>query len=176
MQVSVNRLKSMKKEKFVKFKGRITITKRKVPFWLSLFQRFGLFRKAGKIVSIKEYKNIFTTVGKYSLLDRMKGDTKGEITYLALGDGLVAPAVGDTTLGNELFRKLITQRTRTLLVFYTSTFLMTTEGNYTYKEAGLFGDAATATTNSGTLFTRLAIDEVKTSGESLTIDYNIVAT
>jgi len=165
----------MEKGKLPFFKGTVKITKRKVPFWITPFQKLGFFRSFGKVISVNKYENVFCNVGKYSILDRMKGDNKGEITYLALGSNTTTPLATDTTLGTETFRKLITTRTRTGLIFYTSTFLATTEANGTHKEMGLFGDNATGTTDSGTLFTHLTINETKSSGETITIDYDIEA-
>ena len=162
---------------FPQFKSLlIKFTYRKVPFWARLFQKLGLFLRVGKIVKISEYKtNVFVNTGKTSLLKRMAGLNYGEITYLALGDNTAAPSASDTKLGNELFRKAVTQKSAGGLTFYSKTFISSTEGNYTYKEAGLFGDDATGTKDSGTLFTRIAIDETKTSGQSATVEYNVIA-
>ena len=163
---------------FPQFKSLlIRFTYRKVPFWARLFQKLGLFLGVGKIVKISEYKtNVFVNTGKTSLLKRMAGLNYGEITYLALGDNTATPVASDTKLGNELFRKAVTQKSAGGLTFYSKTFISSTEGNYTYKEAGLFGDDATSVKDSGTLFTRIAIDETKTAGQSATIEYNIIAT
>lgn len=161
------------KEHSPQFKGSITFTRREVPAFLGFFQKFGFFLKAGKIVSIKKYNNIFVNSGKQSILDRFTGLSTGLITYLALGSGTNVPLASDTTLQTETYRKVITSRTRSGLKFYSSTFIPSTEGDGTYKEIGLFGDSATASANSGTLFTRAAVDEVKNSGESVTIDYDL---
>lgn len=167
----------MYQESFPMFKPcLIRFTYRQVPTWARWFQKFGLFQKVGKIVKIKEYKtNVFCNAGKSSLIKRMAGQTKGEVTYLALGDSTTPPAVDDTALGNELFRKAMTQRWANALTLYTKTFITSLEGNYAYKEMGMFGDDATATPDSGTLFTHIAINETKTYGQSATIEYNVVA-
>lgn len=167
----------MNKDNFPQFKPqKITITKRQVPKLARFFQRFGLFKKAGRVISQNEYQvNVFCNSGRTSLLERMSGDTKGEVTYLALGDDTGTPAVGDTALGNELYRHGVTSRSVTGLTLYTSTFIPSTEGNHAYKEMGLYGDDAGAGADSGTLFTHLVIDETKSAGQSVTIDYDIVA-
>ena len=160
----------------LKFKGTITITERKVPKWARLLELFGFYdivKSVSEVVSIKKYSNIIVTTGKQSILDRMKGDSKGEITYVALGSNVAEPAVGDTQLGTEVYRKQITTRTRTGVIFYSSTYIPTGEGNGTHKEIGLFGDDATAVADSGTLFTHAVIDETKAAGISVTVDYNI---
>jgi len=150
------------KDSFPKLKGIITITKRE--------------DKTGKVLSIHKYRNVFCDSGKLSILRALAGDnTKGVITYLALGDSTTAPAKTDVKLGNELYRHGVTLREASGLTFSSSTFIPSTEGNGTYKEMGLFGDDATGTKDSGTLFTHLAINETKSSGESMTVDYDIVA-
>ena len=156
---------------------KIKFTYRKVPFFIGLFQRFGLLHEFGEIIKIKEYKkNIFTTDGKESLIARMAGGvSNGEVTYLALGSGTTTPIAGDALLETETFRKLLTQRIAGALILTVKLFITSIEGNATYKEMGLFGDAATAVANSGTLFTHLAINETKTYGQSATIEYIITA-
>lgn len=164
-------------EQFPSFKPlKITFTKRQVPSWASFFQCFGLFKKVGRIISQNEYViNVFCNSGRTSLLERMAGETKGELTYLALGDDTTIPVTTDVALGNELFRKAIASSSASGLTLSTSTFITSTEGNHTYKEMGLYGDDAGAGADSGTLFTHLTIDETKASGQSVTIDYDIVA-
>ena len=150
----------MYKDTFPKLKGIVTITKR---------------NRTGKILSIHKYENVFCNSGRLSILQALAGDnTKGVITYLALGDDVTAPNAADTVLGNELYRHIVTQREASVLTLATSTFIPSTEGNGTYKEMGFFGDDATGSANSGTMFTHLAIDETKSAGESLTIDYDII--
>ena len=78
-------------------------------------------------------------------------------------------------LQTETFRKAVTDREASGLKFYSSTFIATNEGNGTYREVGLFGDDATGSANSGTLFARASINETKVDGESVTIDYDIEA-
>jgi hypothetical protein len=53
------------------------------------------------------------------------------------------------------------------------TFFTTTEGNGTLREAGLFGDAATDGINTGTLFSKLAINRTKSASDTLTMSWDI---
>lgn len=168
----------MKIQEGLKFKGTLTWTALKVPRWAIPLEKIGLYdivKLVSKKILVSKYENIIVTAGKHSILDRMKGDSKGEITFVALGSNVAAPAVGDTQLGTEVYRKQITNRTRTGVIFYSSTYIPTGEGNGTHKEIGLFGDDATAAADSGTLFTHAVIDETKAAGISVTIDYNIEA-
>lgn len=164
-------------EKLPQYKGRVTFTKRCVPKWAIPLERAGFYdltKRVSPIVGITVYANVFTTAGKHSILDRMKSDAVGQITYLGLGSGVTAsPMASDTALEIETYRKVITKRTRTGLIFYSSTYIPTNEAVDTHYEIGLYGDDATSSTPSGTLFARAYIEEVKALGVSVTIDHNI---
>jgi|WetSurMetagenome_2_1015567.scaffolds.fasta_scaffold100197_2 hypothetical protein len=125
-------------------------------------------------VDISSYHNLFVTVGRNSLAERLKGSlTAGIMTYCALGTGTNAPNAADTKLQTEVFRKLISVRSRTDNVARMETFYLTTEANYALKEAGLFGDDATATVDSGTIFCRTAINRTKTSAQTMIIQWDV---
>lgn len=120
--------------------------------------------------------NMITTVGKESLADGFIGTTsnnKGIATYCAVGTSSVAPALGDIALGAEIFRKLIAVRSRSNNIASFQIFFTTAEAIGTLREAGLYGDDASATTNSGTLFARTAINRTKSSNDTLTILWTV---
>ena len=122
------------------------------------------------------YKNMFVTAGKNSLADHIRGTTannKGIITYCALGTNSTAPALGNTTLGTELARKLVSVRTVAANVATFETFFTTAEAIGTLREAGLFGDDASATADTGTLFCHVAINRTKTSNDTLTLSWTV---
>ena len=122
-------------------------------------------------VTIKEYENLFTTVGKNSLFQRLAGDSsKGLITYGAVGTGLSTPSITDIKLNNEVFRKSISTLLVNNTLLIARLFLSTSEGNYYLKEFGLFGDNATGSTDSGTLFDRCIVEHNKVSSETVTIE------
>lgn len=132
--------------------------------------------KTGRIKDVSIVKNMFVTAGKNSLADSLRGTTannKGIITYTALGTGITAPALADTTLQTELGRKLISVRSVSANVATFQTYFGTSEVNGTLREAGLFGDDASATANSGTLFCRAAINRTKTSSDTLTLSWAV---
>lgn len=132
--------------------------------------------KTGK-KRVYEYKNLVTTLAKESIADGLRGNTtsnKGIITYCALGTGTTAPALGDTQLETELVRKQISARSATNNQALFETFFNTSEGNGTLKEAGLFGDDASETTDSGTLFCRVAINRTKTSSDTLSLSWTVI--
>lgn len=122
------------------------------------------------------YKNLVTTAGKVSMAAALRGDTssnKGIITYCAVGTGTNAPALADTDLQTELDRKLVGVRSNSSNAAIFQTFFNTSEANGTLREAGLFGDDATDTADSGTMFTRTAINRTKNSSQTLLIYWSI---
>lgn len=132
--------------------------------------------KTGRIKSIDHVKNMFVTAGKNSLADSLKGTTsnnKGIISYCALGTSATAPTLADTLLIAELARKAVSVRSVVGNIATFQTFFTTGEANGTLREAGLFGDAATASANTGTLFCRAAINRVKSSSDTLTLSWSV---
>lgn len=136
--------------------------------------------KTGKLRSLDIKKNMFVTTGKNSIAQRLRGDTtnnRGEISYCALGTSSVAPQLTDIKLITEIQRKLISTReinTGAANSAEFTTFFNTSEGNGVLREAGLFGDNASATVDSGTLFCRTAINRTKSSADTLTLVWNVI--
>lgn len=134
-------------------------------------------------VRVREYDNLITTAGKAAIARRLIGDATydpntGQCTYGAVGTGTTAPAASDIKLGTESFRKVLAYTTRTAdNIALLRMFINTTEGggggNIHLYEFGLFGEAATGAADSGTIFNHAAIDEDKTSSETLTIEVTI---
>lgn len=130
-----------------------------------------------KSLDIIEIHNVGCSAGMQSLASRMAGANRGQVTYLALGTGANsggnAPDVSDTSLVTELIRKQISVRSATGDTASFRVFFNTSEANNTLTEIGLFGDDATVTAGSGTLFARAVIDKTKTDSETLTIDWEL---
>lgn len=132
--------------------------------------------KTGKKTIIKS-DNLLTTAGKALILDRLTGGVNTcEITYGAVGTNSTAPAVGNTTLGTELARKVLAGRSYSGVVMTFVTFFSTAEANGAIEEFGLFGDGASGSADSGTLFNHAAISATKTSSYTMTISCAITLT
>jgi len=129
------------------------------------------------ILSVNLYKNITTTVGRTAIAKVLaQEENTCKITYGAVGDDNTAAVVGDTVLANEVARKLVTSISYSGAVVAARLFLNTSEGNPsggTLKEFGWFGEGASATVDTGTLFTRLVVTETKNSTISLTFNHTI---
>ena len=127
---------------------------------------------------VLEVSNTFVTTGKNSLAARLAGsdtpaNTKGAVTYMAVGTGTAVPGAGDVKLQTENTRKQVSQRDFSGNVATFTTFFNTSEANANLREVGLFGDDASDTTDSGTLFARAAISKNKNSSETLTIEWTL---
>jgi len=135
--------------------------------------------KTGRIKADDTYKNMVVTLAKNSIADHLRGTTannKGIITYIAVGIASTAPTLADTKLVSELFRKLISVREISASgnnIAEFTVFFTTSEANGSLTEAGLFGDAASATTDSGTLYCRTLINRVKTISDTLTLVWTV---
>lgn len=143
------------------------------PVGIVVFDFFNVFTKKHRILTVK---NMFVTAGKVSIASRLRGTTAnnvGEINWCALGTGTTAPALGDTDLQTELYRKQISVRSFLANVATFQTFFTTEEANGTLREAGLFGDDASSTPGSGTLYCRTAINRTKTSNDTLSLTWSV---
>ena len=76
-------------------------------------------------------------------------------------------------LEDEVGRKAISVRSVSGNQALFEIFFGTSEVNGTLREAGLFGDNASGTPDSGTLFARAAINRVKTSNDTLNLQWTI---
>lgn len=128
--------------------------------------------KTGRVIE-ELVENMFVTAGKVSLAASFFNPLKGMITYMAVGTSVVAPTLADITLTTEIARKLISVRSSASNVFTAQTFFTTSEAIGTLREAGLFGDDATGTLNSGTLFCKAAINRVKSASDTLTASWAV---
>lgn len=138
------------------------------------------FRNAetNQVVDTFKGKNLVVDAGLASLAQRLIGvdipaNKKGVITYCALGTGGTAVTAGDVKLETEIFRKLISDPDYLGTTAIFRTFYNTSEANGTLLELGLFGDDATVTADSGTMFCRLIINKEKTVSETLTVDWEV---
>ena len=123
-----------------------------------------------------EYENLIPTSGRTAIASHLTNAVPVpsvlRANYTALGTGGTPPANADTQLQTETFRKAIASETNSANVAYMTAFYTATEVSGTFLEAGIF-IAGTITPNSGTLFSRVAINITKTLTETLTIDYTV---
>jgi hypothetical protein len=131
--------------------------------------------KTGKIKQIVEVHNIIPTVGLTAIARRLGNigskSNEGMITYGAVGSGSNTPASSDTTMENEIARKLIADSENTNNVILIETYFNSSEGNGDLTKFALFGEDASASADSGTMFEHVDFDSTitKTSNDDLTV-------
>lgn len=122
------------------------------------------------------FHNVACNVGRSVLLNFIAnaGGLTG-VQYFAVGTGALPSGVAasDTQLASEYFRKALSLTTLSGNQIDLSCAFGSTDANTTYTEAGIFGNGATGTANSGTLFAHAPYAYVKTSGIVLTNDYYV---
>lgn len=119
-------------------------------------------------------ENITCTVGRSVLAQRLSGTTTytGIVNYGALGTSSAAPAVGNTTLGTETYRKALSSGTYSSNIAYLENFYTASEVSGTFEEYGFFIDG-TGSANSGQLFNRFTQSVTKSATESLNVQSTI---
>jgi hypothetical protein len=130
----------------------------------------------GKVKEIIREHNIVVTLGKTLICDLLAG-TSGVtgLNYFAIGTGTTAETLADTTLETEVYRDVFTQKTVTANNINIKYYLASGDANgNTLTEAGLCGDDATASADSGTLFARVTHSGIaKTSSIAVTYSWDI---
>jgi hypothetical protein len=120
--------------------------------------------------------NVVCHSGKSSIARRLANAEAGygKITYCATGTGAGTPSNVDIKMFTELFRKTISVVSYNSNVVTFTIFFSTTESNGVLTEIGLFGDAATATADSGTMYAHTNIIKTKALTDTLTIEWSLV--
>lgn len=125
---------------------------------------------------ILQYANLVPNVLRYSLATLISGTTVTptfKANYVGLGSGSSAPANSDTALQSESTRAAFSNRSATNNVAYLDAFFPSTVvGGNTYLEAGIFVDG-TASANTGYLLSRVAINQVLGSSQTLTLNCSV---
>jgi len=107
------------------------------------------------------------------LCNNLLKTNEGIATYGAIGTGTNPAILANTTLQTEYFRKALSVRTPDGTTAVLRMYMTTSEGNIAITEYGVFGEEASASADSGTLFERVIISKTKTSAKTLTIESRI---
>lgn len=111
-------------------------------------------------------------VGTRALLNKLIELLDTDADYVAIGTG-TAPSDTDVTLSNEQSRKFTTSFVDGFTLIKEGYWDETEANGVSFTNAGLFGDGATSTLNTGDLFVGGPINVTKNSTESLTISIEI---
>lgn len=136
--------------------------------------------KTGETIKDITIDNLVPTVGRSALASILAGDNAksnpGKITYCAVGTGTATPTITGTKLTTELDRTLVSASTKSIdNQAIIKVFFSTAQANGTLSELGMFGEDATSTADSGTMFQWILISPalVKTNTETLLITSTI---
>jgi hypothetical protein len=139
--------------------------------------RITLGDQDGNIVDERVVNNLVVTAGRAWVLKQIQSVnhvTSQNLSHIAIGSGLVAPATGDTALGNEVTRVAISSFDTTALTanppaFTAQAVIASNEGNTT------LGEVAVLNSNSGgTMLCRATFASfVKATSNILNISYTI---
>lgn len=127
----------------------------------------------GKLVFSGWNKNLIVTAGLVHVAELLGGYPRRP-SHIAIGTDDTAPAAGDTTLGTEVYRKIITRRripaAPNNYKIYFQLYLTTSEGNgNTLVEAGIFNRSS-----GGTMLSHVTHDAiVKTAAVSVMYTWEI---
>ncbi len=134
----------------------------------------------GKFENSRKISNLLTSAGKAGLASRVNGSgAEAAFTYIAVGTGTTAAAVGDTALQTELAVSGLARVLGTLSRITTTvtndtaqiTTTFTVTGTAAVTEAGLLNAASV-----GTLLARQVFSAINVvNGDSLTITWKIQA-
>lgn len=134
--------------------------------------------KTGKLKRTIEKENLVPTVGLTAHAAQRSGDNTtniGDNQFIAVGDDATAPALGDTTLGNETTRKAVGSTSFAGAVASIAVFFAAGEATGTHKEFGLFGDGntttASAAADSGILYSHVGTSVSVSATETLTVTF-----
>lgn len=122
----------------------------------------------GSVKDSREIKNLVVTTGKEYIASRMKDATATAMSYMELGTGTTAAAVGDTTLQTAISgsRTALTSTTAsTNTVVYVASFPAGT-GTGAVTEAGIFNAASAGTMLCRTVFS--VVNKGAADGMSIT--------
>lgn len=129
--------------------------------------------ETGELLRTEETHNLFVDAGLNLLRDFLNLGAGTGLNRFALGTGTTAVTAADTLLQTEVFRAAFTQTTTANHQLTVKYYLAAGSANgNTITEAGIFGNGATDTANSGTLFARVLFTaDAKTSAEAWTFSW-----
>jgi len=126
--------------------------------------------ETGELLRTEKTHNLFVDAGLNLIRDFFNGSVLTGFERFAIGTGTATVAAANTQLQTEVFRDVFTQKTTATKQLTVKYYLASGSANgNTITEAGIFGNGATATINSGTLCARVLFTaDAKTSSEAWT--------
>lgn len=118
--------------------------------------------------------NAVENVGFDLLLSFLGGSSATGIQYVALGVSNTAPTGVETQLPDEQIRTAVSSVSQSPLQLIVTGYFDPTQANVLLGSAALFGNGATATANSGTIYSYVVYNQfTKNNLESLTAQWTL---
>ncbi|GAB4275121.1 MAG: hypothetical protein Kow00111_28540 [Thermincola ferriacetica] len=160
-------------------KGRVTVRTYDKSHEAEIQRLFSLGYTANQIAEMipaaetEVVENMVITTGRQLIFRLLKGDTTVGLKYLAIGTNTTPPAMDDDWADvAESFRKLITSFAFDNSSLYCDTFIATAEANFTWQEVVICGDStASGTAETGVIFSRALLNQVKTDTQTKTVSW-----
>lgn len=129
----------------------------------------------GEILQVQRMHNLVVTSGRNLVRDFLNCDTGlTGIEYFAISTSTSAEVATDTGIGNEVTRDTFTQRTESAASLNLKYYLDSATANgYTLTKAALFGNGATTSSGSGTLYAEALFTGIaKTASVAVTFSWD----
>ena len=124
----------------------------------------------GKVLDEETYHNLIVDAGLARIADLIGKLSTTGFEYIAIGEGAVAPANGDTALGSESVRESATiSQPTSVQTRYVKVFTFGSGVSYNITEAGLFDAASVGTMLNRLTFASKAVDSNTDLSVTITI-------
>ena len=125
--------------------------------------------KTGELIREETIGNKIVTAGLNLVRDLLGGNNAAP-THIAVGTDNTAPVAGDTVLGTEVFRNVITRRILSAVAVKFQLFIQASEANgNTLEEAGIFNASTLGDMLSRVTYTPI----IKTGAITVTLTWTI---
>jgi hypothetical protein len=168
----MNKLLKFKENKQTAIKGACTLMAFEPGFiegYLTkghnLDEAIGLAVNEGKCRQTIKVDNLVVNNGLELLASLLIGESS-PLSYHAIGTGTTTPAATDTQLTTEVSRRAITYKITSGDTVILQTYFLAALCTYNLKEGGVYGGSASASANSGTLFSHYLLGFDNTAGLS----------
>lgn len=122
--------------------------------------------------TVAESKNTLTSAGRTAVLNFLGNTTVSFFQYFSVGTGTIsAVSAADTSMSTELARLAPSSATVSGNQIDVATLFSTSQGNGVWSNSGVFGNGATSTLGSGTLYAHSLFSYSKTSAIQVSADY-----
>jgi hypothetical protein len=131
--------------------------------------------QTGEILQVEKLHNLVVTLGRNYVRDFLNNDTgMTGLTHFTVSTSTSVEAASDTGIGNEIHRALLTQKTKATASLNCKYYLASGSANgYTLAKAALYGNGATTSTGTGTLYAEALFTAIaKTASIAVTFSWD----